>query len=117
MLKWKRKAEDMIIADKISDYRVLDTGDGMKLENWGGYLLARPDPQVIWKKSRPALWGKAHAVYHRSATGGTFAHSAASQANGLRRAGALAAARFPHRHSAAGGSCHAAAARAAAHLA
>ncbi len=36
----------MIIADKISDYRVLDTGDGMKLENWGGYLLARPDPQV-----------------------------------------------------------------------
>ena len=60
----------MIIADKISDYKVLDTGDGMKLESWGGYLLARPDPQVIWKKSRPALWEKAHAVYHRSATGG-----------------------------------------------
>ena len=37
----------MIIADKISDYKVLDTGDGMKLESWGGYLLARPDPQVI----------------------------------------------------------------------
>lgn len=36
---------------------------------------------------------------------------------GFWRAGALAAARFPHRHSAAGGSCHAAAARAAAHLA
>ncbi len=37
--------------------------------------------------------------------------------DGFWRAGALAAARFPHRHSAAGGSCHAAAARAAAHLA
>ena len=36
MLKWERKAEDMIIADKISDYKVLDTGDGMKLESWGG---------------------------------------------------------------------------------
>lgn len=60
----------MIIADRISDYTVLDTGDGMKLESWGGYLLARPDPQVIWEKSRPELWKKAHAVYFRSETGG-----------------------------------------------
>lgn len=60
----------MIIADRISDYTVLDTGDGMKLESWGGYLLARPDPQVIWEKSRPELWSKAHAVYFRSETGG-----------------------------------------------
>lgn len=42
----------------------------MKLENWGGYILARPDPQVIWEKSRPQLWETAHAVYHRSSTGG-----------------------------------------------
>ncbi len=42
----------------------------MKLESWGGYLLARPDPQVIWEKSRPELWKKAHAVYFRSETGG-----------------------------------------------
>lgn len=60
----------MIVADRISEYTVLDAGEGMKLENWGGYILARPDPQVIWEKSRPQLWETAHAVYHRSNTGG-----------------------------------------------
>ena len=60
----------MIVADRISEYTVLDAGEGMKLENWGGYILARPDPQVIWEKSRPQLWETAHAVYHRSSTGG-----------------------------------------------
>ena len=70
MVEWKRKAGRMIVADRISEYKVLDTGSGMKLESWGGYLLARPDPQAIWQKSRPQLWQEAHAVYHRSATGG-----------------------------------------------
>lgn len=31
------------------DYKVLATGDGEKLEQWGKYVLLRPDPQVIWK--------------------------------------------------------------------
>ena len=26
----------MIVADRISEYTVLDAGEGMKLENWGG---------------------------------------------------------------------------------
>ncbi len=60
----------MYLADKWSDYRVLDTGDGMKLESWAGKILSRPDPQVIWPKQRPELWEAAHAVYHRSAKGG-----------------------------------------------
>lgn len=30
------------------DYRVLATGDGLKLERWGNIYLLRPDPQVIW---------------------------------------------------------------------
>ena len=84
----------------------------------------RPQRPVYPQEERTAKRMPQRPVYsgeypppHRSATGGTFAHSAASQANGFRRAGALAAAHFPHRHSAAGGSCHAAAARAAAHLA
>ena len=37
-----------LTADQWTDYEILDTGDGMKLERWGGYILARPDPQVIW---------------------------------------------------------------------
>ena len=57
-------------ADQWTDYEILDTGEGMKLERWGDYILARPDPQVIWKKSAPGLWGKAHAAYERSHKGG-----------------------------------------------
>ncbi len=57
-------------ADKWTDYEILDTGDGMKLERWGEYCLARPDPQVIWRKSAPWLWKQAHAAYERSNRGG-----------------------------------------------
>ena len=60
----------MFTADKLTDYTILDTGDGMKLEKWGKYTLMRPDPQVIWEKSKPELWKKADAVYERSHSGG-----------------------------------------------
>ncbi len=59
----------MLIANDLNEYTILDTGDGEKLENVGGVILQRPDPQVIWEKSQPALW-KPHAVYDRSDTGG-----------------------------------------------
>ena len=63
----------MWICDKWEDYQVLDIACGQKAEDWNGYLLIRPDPQVIWnEKQKPRLWGKAHAVYHRKNTGGGF---------------------------------------------
>ena len=52
------------------DYEVLDTSDGERLERWGKYILVRPDPQAIWPKQKPELWGKADAYYHRSVKGG-----------------------------------------------
>ena len=61
----------MWIADKWTDYEVLDTSDGEKLENWGGYKLIRPDPQVIWSDAvSRKLWNKPNAHYHRSFKGG-----------------------------------------------
>jgi len=61
----------MRIADGWKDYRIIDTSDGDKLENWGGRLLVRPDPQIIWKTTHKSpLWNNAEAVYHRSAKGG-----------------------------------------------
>ncbi len=61
----------MRIADKWQDYKIIDTSDGMKLESWGGKILSRPDPQVIWKtEHKTDLWDKADAVYHRSKKGG-----------------------------------------------
>lgn len=59
----------MFVAKNFSEYTVLDTGDGQKLEDVGGIILQRPDPQVIWEKSSPALW-RPHAVYDRSNSGG-----------------------------------------------
>ena len=60
----------MFLADTGGGYEILDTGDGMKLESWGGIVLSRPDPQIIWPKARPALWQKADGEYMRSSSGG-----------------------------------------------
>ena len=60
----------MFLADTWTDYEVLDTGDGEKLERWGEIILRRPDPQTIWPKANEALWRKAQAHYHRSDRGG-----------------------------------------------
>ncbi len=61
----------MRTANGWQDYRIFDASDGDKLESWGGRVLVRPDPQIIWKsEKRTPLWSKADAVYHRSAKGG-----------------------------------------------
>ncbi len=50
-----------------TEFALLDTGDGYRLEQWGKYRLARPDPQIIWKKHLPETeWKKADAVYEGS---------------------------------------------------
>ena len=41
----------MNIKTKFEDYCLIDTGDGEKLERFGGYTLRRPEPQAIWRKS------------------------------------------------------------------
>ena len=60
----------MFLADSWTDYEVLDTGDGEKLERWGDIILRRPDPQTIWPKAQEKLWKSAQAHYHRSERGG-----------------------------------------------
>lgn len=60
----------MFIADNWKDYSVIDTGDGDKLESWGGYILRRPDPQVIWDRKKSSGWKRLNGHYHRSSRGG-----------------------------------------------
>lgn len=61
----------MKLADGWKDYNVIATGDGMKLERWGGIILLRPDPQVIWHASRDLYsYEGTAAVYRRSSKGG-----------------------------------------------
>ena len=48
-----------------SDYELLDSGAGEKLERFGAYVLARPEPKALWDKSLPeAEWRKlAHTTF------------------------------------------------------
>jgi len=61
----------MNIAKEWKDYEIIDMANGEKLERWKDVILARPDPQIIWKsKSFPKEWDKVNAKYNRSTTGG-----------------------------------------------
>jgi len=63
----------ILLADRWKDYQLLDTGDGLKQEQWGDFTLVRPDPQVIWPRhqAKPnAQWENWDGLYHRSESGG-----------------------------------------------
>ena len=61
----------MWIANQWKDYEVIDTSTGEKLERWGGYILVRPDPQVIWNTPHEhSGWKNKNGHYHRSIKGG-----------------------------------------------
>jgi 23S rRNA (cytosine1962-C5)-methyltransferase len=49
----------------ITDYELMDSGDGYKLERYGAYVVARPDPIVIWNKKTPDIWKHADAIFHK----------------------------------------------------
>ena len=46
-------------ASSWKDYELLDSGNGEKLERFGAYVLARPEPKALWDKSLPqAEWDR-----------------------------------------------------------
>lgn len=50
-----------------TDYELLDCGGFEKLERFGPYVLARPEPQAVWDKSlSEEQWAtQAHAIFRR----------------------------------------------------
>ncbi len=61
----------MWLADRWTDYELIDTGFENKLERWAKFVLCRPDPQAIWQqRALESMWKKADAIYTRSNTGG-----------------------------------------------
>ena len=61
----------MKLSSNWSDYEIIASGNGEKLERWGSYILRRPDPQAVWPAEKGAGgWLNADAIYHRSASGG-----------------------------------------------
>ncbi len=55
-----------------TDYELLDSGDGLKLERFGTVIASRPDPQALWNKREPSMWTRAQAVYVRSSRDGEW---------------------------------------------
>ena len=59
--------------DSKSGYELLDSGDGEKIERFGDVVLARPDPQALWRKHLPeADWKKADAYFTRTEAAGDW---------------------------------------------
>ncbi|OGC84995.1 hypothetical protein A3F55_01250 [Candidatus Adlerbacteria bacterium RIFCSPHIGHO2_12_FULL_53_18] len=55
------------------DYELLDSGREEKLERYGAFVLARPDPQALWEKKLPALaWESADARFVRKGREGEW---------------------------------------------
>ncbi|MEK7586177.1 MAG: class I SAM-dependent methyltransferase [Patescibacteria group bacterium] len=52
---------------KQKDYELLDSGEGEKLEQYGPYVLSRPDPEALWsKKLASNVWEKADLKFVRN---------------------------------------------------
>ena len=49
-----------------TDYELIDSGAFEKLERFGRYVIARPEPQAIWNKSLPDVeWQQRADAYFK----------------------------------------------------
>lgn len=67
------RQSNIVTTTASSDYELLDSGDGEKLERFGSVVLSRPDPQALWKKNLPDTeWKKADFEFSRTEAGGEW---------------------------------------------
>lgn len=53
--------------DQWTDYELIDSGEGAKLEKFGGYTVARPDPRALWQRhASKDEWDAADATFVRT---------------------------------------------------
>ncbi len=64
---------DILVTEKSDEYELLDSGDGEKLENYGGLILRRPENQALWNKILPKdKWDKADAIFSHGKKSGRW---------------------------------------------
>ena len=69
----------ILTVDPTADYELLDCGEGEKLERYGKFILARPDPQALWHKRLPhSEWKKADAFFTRDAKSSDWSYKTGS---------------------------------------
>jgi 23S rRNA (cytosine1962-C5)-methyltransferase len=54
---------ETLVTRSWSDYALLDSGDGKKLERYGGFTVVRPEPQCFWSPRDPAAFDAANAIF------------------------------------------------------
>ncbi len=60
----------LLTPENWSDYELIDCGDFEKLERFGKYITARPEPQSIWHKSlKPEEWQEMAGAYFEKTKG------------------------------------------------
>ena len=53
-----------------TDYELLDSGRGAKLERFGRYTFVRPEPEALWRPALPdQRWHAADGVFKPKAEG------------------------------------------------
>jgi len=57
------KTPETLLTTGWSDYALLDSGDGRKLERYGRYTVVRPEPQCFWSPRDPSAFDRANAVF------------------------------------------------------
>lgn len=61
----------MRLSNNWIDYKIIDAGNGEKLEMWKDVMLRRPDPQALWTiDTNNKKWNNPDGFYHRSSKGG-----------------------------------------------
>ena len=62
----------MKVTNDYTDFEIINTSNGMKLERWGSIYLLRPDPQIMWDNGdlESIYKDKINSIYYRSSTGG-----------------------------------------------
>jgi 23S rRNA (cytosine1962-C5)-methyltransferase len=64
---------EILVTEASEGYELLDSGSGEKLERYGDFILARPDPQALWKPTlSKARWEKADATFVREGKTGVW---------------------------------------------
>ncbi|MBN9264237.1 MAG: hypothetical protein J0I75_06635 [Hyphomicrobium sp.] len=57
----------LIKSNGFADYRLIDSGNGRKLERFGKIIVDRPEPQALWRPlADEKQWAGAHAVFSAS---------------------------------------------------
>ncbi|MBI1327835.1 MAG: class I SAM-dependent rRNA methyltransferase [Alphaproteobacteria bacterium] len=53
-----------LITQGWDEYRLIDSGDGRKLERYGKFTIDRPEPQAMWSRQLPDhVWQNADAIF------------------------------------------------------